>query len=162
MKKTRCLGFRSFMQRRGEPAVRPPRTEKSGSDCRLIIDVSQEAGRRQQMKKRELMNRRERLKLAARILRKRAYEGNSVTERFKSEYPSLTDIMQEMLVEAQAFLEMSDDEFESDFLSSMPYNSFKVLIFYYAVEELKKKKTENREVEKADNRSQQLSAAALQ
>ncbi|MGE5840809.1 MAG: hypothetical protein ACM335_00935 [Deltaproteobacteria bacterium] len=94
------------------------------------------------------MNRRERLKLAARILRKRAHEGESVTETFKSEYPTLADIMEEMLAEARVFLEMGDEEFKLDFLGSIPYDSFKVLIYYYAEQELKKGRGNKREAER--------------
>jgi hypothetical protein len=114
------------------------------------------------MQKGENMNRREKLKLTSKILRKHAHEGKSATERFKSEYPFLTDIMEETLVEAQAFLGMSDDEFESKFLSSISYDSFKVLIFYYAQEELKNGRIKKREVEQADNHSVQFSAVTIQ
>jgi hypothetical protein len=92
------------------------------------------------MQEPEIMNRKEKLKLAFKILRRHRYTGKSVTERFKSEYPFLTDVMEETLVEAQAFLKMNDDELESGFLSTMSYDSFKVLIFYYAEEELRKGK----------------------
>jgi hypothetical protein len=135
---------------------------KAGSDYRLFIDNSQETRRRGEMQEPEIMNRREKLKLALKTLRGSGDEGKSVTERFRREYPFLADIMEETLVEAQAFLEMSDDEFKSNFLSSMSYDFFKVLIFYYAEQELKKGKMKKREVEKADNHSMQFSAGTLQ
>jgi hypothetical protein len=83
------------------------------------------------------VNRNEKLKVALKILRKHGHEGKSVTQKFKSEYPFLNDILKEMLIEAQVFLEMSDDEFERKILRSMSYDSFKVLIFYYAEAQLK-------------------------
>jgi hypothetical protein len=83
------------------------------------------------------MRRRENLKLAVRILRRCGYKGKCVTERFESEFPFLMDIMEEALIEAQAYLEMSDDEFRSRFLPAMSYDSFKVMIFYYAEQALK-------------------------
>jgi hypothetical protein len=88
-------------------------------------------------KETERVNRKEKLKVALKILRKHGHEGTSVTQKFKSEYPFLNDILKEMLIEAQVFLEMSEDEFERKILRSMSYDSFKVLIFYYAEAQLK-------------------------
>jgi hypothetical protein len=42
--------------------------------------------------------RREKLKLTVKTLRKHAHEGESVTERFKREYPFLREIMEEWLL----------------------------------------------------------------
>jgi len=96
------------------------------------------------------MSREEKLKLAFKILRGFSCRGNCIKERFRSEYPFLADIMEEMLVEAQAFLKMDDDEFELKLLNNMPYDSFKVLISYYAEEELKKHRTRKRVWEEDD------------
>jgi hypothetical protein len=114
------------------------------------------------MQELEIMNRREKLRLAFKILRRCGYGGKSVTERFRSEYPFLTDIMKETLVEAQAFLEMTDDVFESKFLRSMSYDSFKVLIFYYAEQELKNGKVKKRALEKPYNHFLQFQSATPQ
>jgi hypothetical protein len=102
------------------------------------------------------MRRREKLTLAVNILRRCGYKSKCVTERFKSEFPFLTDIMEETLVEAQAYLEMSDDEFRSKFLPTMSYDSFKVLIFYYAEQALKGRLKD--EIKKPDHPQLALSA----
>jgi len=114
------------------------------------------------MQEPEIMNRKEKLKFAFRTFRGRRHEGKSVTERFKSEYPFLADIMEEMLVEAQAFLKMNDDEFELKFISSMPYGAFKTLISYYAEEELKKTEYRKRKREKTDSHFLHSSSVTLQ
>ncbi len=114
------------------------------------------------MQEREIMNRREKLELVFKTLRCCRRAGRSVTESFRGEYPFLADIMEEMLVEAQAFLEMDDEEFKLEFLRSLPYDSFKVLIFYYAEQELEKAKPGKREVAKASNRFVQFSAVTPQ
>jgi hypothetical protein len=110
------------------------------------------------MQERETIDRREKLKFVFKTLRGCRYEGKSVTERFRSEYPFLADIMEEMLVEAQAFLKMDDNEFELEFLRSLPYDSFKVLMSYYAEQELRKTKIRKQRMEKACNHILQFSA----
>jgi hypothetical protein len=126
------------------------------------INALKAARRRGKMREREIMDRREKLGLAFKTLQGCRYARKSVTERFRSEYPFLAPVMEEMLVEAQAFLKMDDEEFELRFLGSLPYDSFKVLISYYAEQELRKVKIRKREMEKASNHFLQFSAGTKQ